>query len=154
AQLSRTFNRMIARLGAAFQEQERGYRRVAEAYARLQSAYERERRFTSDASHELGTPLARIKACTSLALSARRSAESYRESLQMLDGCADTMTQIVCDLLVLARADAAQLGLKLETLAGADVAREAVGRVARGSGASVQVRVARDVKIRADREHL
>jgi signal transduction histidine kinase len=152
--LSRTFNRMIARLGGAFQELEQGYQRVAEAYARLRSAYERERRFTSDASHELGTPLAQMKACTSLALSAERSAASYRESLEILDRCSDTMTQIVCDLLLLARGDAAQLGLKIEALSAADVALEAVNRVARGPGPCIRVRAPADVEVRADQEHL
>jgi heavy metal sensor kinase len=79
---------------------------------RLETAFERQRRFTADASHELRTPLTVIKANTSLALDdADRSAEGYRRTLTSIDDAADRMGRIVQDLLFLARSDADQLPL-------------------------------------------
>ena len=77
---------------------------------RLQSAFNEQRRFTSDASHELKTPLTAIKAKTSVALTRPRSADSYRETLAAVDRTADQMTLLVQNLLHLAQADAGQIG--------------------------------------------
>lgn len=72
---------------------------------RLQTAFENQRRFTMDASHELKTPLTVIKAKTSLALHKPRTAEAYRETLTLIDEAVDRMSNIVQDLLLLARSD-------------------------------------------------
>ena len=77
---------------------------------RLQSAFDEQRRFTSDASHELRTPLTAIKAKTSVALTRPRSAGSYRETLAAVDRTADQMALLVQNLLQLAQADAGQIG--------------------------------------------
>ena len=77
---------------------------------RLQSAFEEQRRFTSDASHELKTPLTAIKAKTSVALTRPRSAEAYRETVSAVDSMADQMTALVQSLLQLAQADAGRVG--------------------------------------------
>ena len=79
---------------------------------RLETAFERQRRFTADASHELRTPLSIIKASTSLALDDdAKSTDAYRKTLRSIDSAADRMSRIVQDLLFLARSDAGQLPL-------------------------------------------
>jgi signal transduction histidine kinase len=79
--------------------------------ARMDDAFERQRRFTGDAAHELRTPLSMIRSQVDLALARPRSAATYQEALQRLDGDVDRMTGLVAALLTLARADAGQLVL-------------------------------------------
>jgi heavy metal sensor kinase len=77
--------------------------------ARLEEAFERQRRFTADASHELRTPLSIIKANTSMALEHPWPEERYREFLAAIDTAAGRQSRIVEELLFLARADAGRL---------------------------------------------
>ena len=77
--------------------------------ARLEEAFERQRRFTADASHELRTPLSIVKANTSLALEHPWPEERYVEFLAAIDAAADRQSRIVEELLFLARADAGKL---------------------------------------------
>src|SRR5581483_5896568 len=49
--------------------------------ARLQSAFEQQRRFTADASHELRTPLTAMIGQIDVALDRPRDADSYRNTL-------------------------------------------------------------------------
>ena len=74
--------------------------------ARLESGMERERRFTADASHELRSPLAVIRAEATLALDRPRDADEYRRVLAVIDDQAATMEDLVAGLLLLARAEA------------------------------------------------
>ncbi|MCC6444519.1 MAG: HAMP domain-containing protein [Armatimonadetes bacterium] len=76
---------------------------------RLEQAFEQQRRFTADASHELKTPLTAIKAHTSLTLSGEKTPAEYRRALERADKAATLMIRIVQDLLLLARSDANQL---------------------------------------------
>jgi heavy metal sensor kinase len=78
---------------------------------RLESAVKTLSQFAADASHELRTPLAVIRTTAELALRRGRSPESYRESLQAVVSEAERMTQLVEDLLTLARSDTAVAGL-------------------------------------------
>jgi heavy metal sensor kinase len=71
---------------------------------RVEQAMERERRFTSDASHELRSPLTVLKGEISVALSRDRPAEDYRGTLGQLEATVDDMIQLVEDLLTLTRA--------------------------------------------------
>jgi heavy metal sensor kinase len=73
--------------------------------ARLQEAYERQQRFTGDASHQLRTPLTAILGQIDVALRRDRSAGDYREVLNLVRGQAVQLRQIVEMLLFLARAD-------------------------------------------------
>jgi len=95
AQLATTFNGTLDRL--------------QESFERLEESLEQQRRLTADASHELRTPLTVIKAHASLALSTKRTAAQYVETLTAIDQAADIMSRIVQDLLLLAQADAGQL---------------------------------------------
>jgi heavy metal sensor kinase len=85
--------------------------------ARLEAAFERQRRFVADASHELRTPLTVIKANTSLALTDPTLPDDTRETLDEIDGAVDRTTRIVQDMLHLARTDAGQLTLQREPVA-------------------------------------
>ena len=77
--------------------------------ARIDDAFERQRRFTGDAAHELRTPLSLIRSQVDLALAKPRSASAYREALQAVDGDLERMTALVGALLTLARSDAGRL---------------------------------------------
>ena len=107
ASLAQTFNVMADNLQRSFEDQ-------ANAYSDLQEAYESQKRFTADASHELRTPLARMQLATSSAL--RGPESGYKQALEVADNSAKSMAKLIRELLVLARADAGQLGLKHDAL--------------------------------------
>ena len=73
--------------------------------ARLESAVKALSKFVADASHELRTPLTVIRTAAELALRRARTPEAYRESLQDIAAETVRMTQLVEDLLILARND-------------------------------------------------
>jgi signal transduction histidine kinase len=77
--------------------------------ARLEAAFERQKRFTGDASHELRTPLATIKATSSLAREDEWDAAACHTALLNIERAADRAERIVEDLLLLARADSQRL---------------------------------------------
>jgi heavy metal sensor kinase len=75
--------------------------------ARLESAVATLGQFAADASHELRTPLSVVRTSAELALRRERTPESYQDSLREVVSEAARMTQLVEDLLMLARNDAA-----------------------------------------------
>ena len=66
---------------------------------RLNLAFESERRFTSDASHELRTPMAVIMAQTELVLEEERSVEEYQEALQVIRRQGSRMSGLIDSML-------------------------------------------------------
>ncbi|MDG3003932.1 sensor histidine kinase [Paludisphaera mucosa] len=72
---------------------------------RLQEAFERQRRFTGDASHQLRTPLTAIQGQVDLALRRDRDVEEYRRTLKVVQRKTKHLRRIVESLLFLARAD-------------------------------------------------
>jgi heavy metal sensor kinase len=97
-----------------------------EMFARLQTAFARQVRFTADASHELRTPLAIIHARAELTLTRPRGAEEYREALETCLRASRRMRSLVDGLLTLARADAGKLELKPQPLDLGALVRETV----------------------------
>jgi heavy metal sensor kinase len=73
---------------------------------RLERAFQRQKQFTSDASHELRAPLAVIEAESSLALQKERPPGDYRQSLETISQESKQMSSLIEQLLTLARADA------------------------------------------------
>ena len=73
---------------------------------RLQESFERQERFTADASHQLRTPLAAILGQIEVALRRQRSPEEYVRVLTTLKSKTLYLQQIAEALLFLARADA------------------------------------------------
>ena len=79
---------------------------------RLDQSFERQRRFISDAAHELRTPVSILRGEAEVALSqASRSPEEYRESLAVLHEEAQRLARVVEDLFTLTRADAGEYRL-------------------------------------------
>lgn len=134
SELAETFNGMIARLEAAFEQQ---------------------RRFTADASHELRTPLARIKVSTSMALADEQSPAEYRTALRIADQAADVMERLIQQLLLLARAEAGQLPIARSCLNLGEVLQEAVAAVAREGAAPVTLHLPPEpIELSGDADHL
>ena len=73
---------------------------------RLEGAVNRIRQFTADASHELRTPVALIRATAELALRRDRTAAEYQQALRQIQEEAERMTELTAALLALARSDA------------------------------------------------
>jgi two-component system, OmpR family, heavy metal sensor histidine kinase CusS len=74
--------------------------------AKLEAAVTTLSQFAGDASHELRTPLAVIRTTAELALRRERPPEVYRTALQEIASESERMTQLIEDLLALARSDA------------------------------------------------
>ena len=72
---------------------------------RLEKAFERERRFTSDASHELRTPTSVILAQTEYTLERERSSEEYKEALEVVARQGARMQHLIADMLDYSRMD-------------------------------------------------
>lgn len=79
------------------------------AFDRLDEAIARERQLTSDASHELRTPVTTLVAEAQWALGRPRTAGEYRQSLEVCARQGARMKDLVENLLTLARLDAGTL---------------------------------------------
>jgi heavy metal sensor kinase len=77
-----------------------------ELLGRLQESFERQRRFTGEASHQLRTPLTAMLGQVEVAVRRERSPEEYRRVLETVQKKAVHLRQLVEMLLFLARADA------------------------------------------------
>jgi heavy metal sensor kinase len=77
-------------------------------FARLEAAFARQRQFTSDASHELRTPVSVILTQIQTTLKSDRSAADYKETLVACQRAAQRMKNLIESLLALARMDAGQ----------------------------------------------
>jgi len=75
-------------------------------FARLESAFARQREFTADAAHELRTPLAIIISETQTTLARERTANEYRDTVEACLHTAQQMRRLTESLLELARFDA------------------------------------------------
>jgi heavy metal sensor kinase len=76
---------------------------------RVRAVLVQQRRFMTDASHELRTPVAVVRGEAEVALSKRdRSAGELRESMEVIEQESRLLSSIIDDLFLLARADAGQ----------------------------------------------
>ena len=75
-------------------------------FGRLDEAFEAERQFASDASHELRTPMSVITAQCEYLLEKQRSAEEYEQSLRVIQRQSNKMAGLIRDMLDFARLEA------------------------------------------------
>jgi two-component system OmpR family sensor kinase len=134
----------------------REYRRLVEVLntmlGRIQRAFETQRRFTSDASHELRSPLTVIRGELELALRRERTSDEYRTVLASSLEEVVRLSRITEDLLTLARSDAGMLPAEPESVELDEVAGRIVERLqgtaeARGVSLSLSVTGARTVTV-------
>ena len=100
-----------------------------EMLGRLEHAFEAQRRFTADASHELRSPLSRLRTELELALRRPREAAEYVEALRSCLDDVQRLTLLVEELLVLARLDAGQERPPAETVQMNRLAQEVADRL-------------------------
>lgn len=118
ARLSRTLDAMLGRLEVAFQ---------------------RERAFVDDASHELRTPITVLRGELELALSDLDDHEGVEQSLRAALAEAERLSQLAEDLLVLARERAGALTLLREPLDVGVLLRRTAARLGPATGLTVRV---------------
>jgi signal transduction histidine kinase len=87
---------------------------------RLEESFNRERGFTSDAAHELRTPLAGLKSTIEVALTREREGIEYRKTLERSLTIVNQLESLVKSLLALARLESGQ-----EAATGSEVLLEA-----------------------------
>ena len=74
-----------------------------DTFARLERNFEAEKQFTSDASHELRTPVSVILAQSQYALEFCETPEEYREALEVIERQGNKMSDIISQLLFFTR---------------------------------------------------
>jgi two-component system OmpR family sensor kinase len=120
---------------------------------------ERRRQLFADLSHELRTPATSIRGEAEIALrGGDKSAQEYQQTLARIVGGVKQLTGVINDLLLIARAEADQLVIRLDWLdlpaLLADVAEQAA-TLARVHGARLHVDAPRgELEVQADAERL
>lgn len=99
--LSKTLNEMMERLDLAFAQ-------LASAYKRADAAYKAVTQFTADASHELRTPVAVMRAKAEVCLQRPRDTEKYKSTLLQILQELERFSRRIEDLMLLSRADSGQ----------------------------------------------
>ena len=127
AELAGTFNGLLDRLDAAYQAQNR--------------LLEAQRHFTADASHELKTPLTIIKGRAGMAIDRETTDERSRRTFHEIEAAADTMSQLVQDLLLLSRADEGQMGRDRIEMLVSEALADAITQAAVPGSAPISVSV-------------
>ena len=118
----------------------------------VQDAFDRQRTFIADASHELKTPLTLIRADAEVLLRGMTNPDD-RELVEDLLGETDRMSAVLSDLLILARLDAGKLAVAREIFdLGATVAEtaERFGARANARDVRLEVRSTGELPVRGD----
>ena len=95
-------------------------------FARTQEMMTRERRFTSDAAHELRSPLAALKVQTDVAQLSQDDPQAQEKALTQLHAGIDRASRLVDQLLTLSRLDSLDSLDGVEQIAMADLLQSAV----------------------------
>jgi two-component system, OmpR family, sensor kinase len=101
-----------------------------DTFEQLAAHYERQRLFTADASHELGTPVAIVLAQTQHALARPRSPEEYSAALAACRRAGERMKALTRDLLDLASYDSGAVAPRRVECDLAEIARESLALAA------------------------
>lgn len=89
---------------------------INEALARLEKSFEMQRRFTSDASHELRTPVTAIGGHAGYLLRRTNPSPQQTESLTIIKNESERLSHLIQSLLELARADAGSVNMNLQPM--------------------------------------
>jgi heavy metal sensor kinase len=125
--------------------------------ARLEAAFEHERRFVDDASHELRTPLTMLRTELELALRQRRSRAELEAALQSAAEETEWLSRLAEDLLLIARSDRGHLPVRPVQLDAQEVLAAVAERfdaAAAAHGRGIVVASRESVSLVADRMRL
>src|ERR671933_503878 len=104
----------------------------ARLHQEAQAAVKARDRFVSIASHELRTPIARVKGYAEMVLAAHADGdltdELLQRSLRRIDHASDRLTALVRDLLDVSKISTGALPLRLRPMDVTDLVRDVVGR--------------------------
>ncbi len=112
---------------------------------RLEDSFEKERRFSSNASHELRTPISVILSESEMALGEERTRQEREESLLKIHAQAAHMSALVNQLLMLARADRGDVSISMEDVDLSEL-MELVCETASELGAEKNIAVRADIQ--------
>ncbi|NTS43510.1 HAMP domain-containing histidine kinase [Flavisolibacter sp. BT320] len=98
---------------------------------RLQESFDMQRRFISNASHELSTPLTSISSQLEIALQRERTAEEYRKVIQSTYQDVKHMSNLTLTLLDFAKASGNPGGLELSTIRVDEIVLELPAQIVR-----------------------
>ena len=98
--------------------------------ANLQSAFLRQQQFTSDAAHELRTPVTIILSQSEFSLLRQRSSDDYRQGFETCRQASGHMKRLVENLFEVSRIDSGQLSIEKQELDFANIADEAIQMMA------------------------
>jgi signal transduction histidine kinase len=125
--------------------------------ARLEAAFEHERRFVADASHELRTPLTMLRTELELALRQRRSPAELERALQSAAEETERLSLLADDLLLIARSDQGRLPVRperVDTREVFDTVAERFNAAAAAHGRRIVVASEESISVVADRMRL
>lgn len=131
--------------------------RLNDLLGRLESAFARERSFTSDVAHELRTPLAGIRSTLEVTLSCERTLEEYQESLTDTLEISRRLQAMVENLLILARLDAGQSRFQRERVALAPLVEDCwqtISPLAHANHLSFENRISEDLVCQTDQQSM
>jgi signal transduction histidine kinase len=130
--LARTFNKMIER---------------------IENSFSKEKRFTSDASHELKTPISIISATAEQALKKGRNTKDYKNALTNIIDESKKVSYLISQLLFLARSDEGKEILNLEYIDLTLIAESVVGQLkemAEKKEIKISIELEHDFKLESD----
>lgn len=119
-------------------------------FTRTHEMVARERRFTSDAAHELRSPLAALKVQTEVAQLSQDDPPARQKALTQLHTGIDRATRLVEQLLTLSRLDSLDKLQDVETVSLASLLQSAVMDIypsARQAGTDVRLHIAADASL-------
>lgn len=123
----------------------------------LETAFKTERQFTSDASHELRTPVSVILAHAEYSLTQKDNPVEMAESLAVIRQQAEKMNALISSLLLLARADHHAERLEFEVVNLSEIAEmvvEEIGVAAEARAITVYAEIAPGLSLFADQTSL
>ena len=120
---------------------------------RMQDAFQREKHFTANASHELKTPLAIVKGTLEVLVRKPREREHYETRIQFCLKELNRMAKLIDQLLMLARYESNKMNAHIETIALSPHITSAVERMLPSAGTkdiSITVDHSENARIAAD----
>jgi len=130
--LAKTFNRMIER---------------------IDNTFKKEKRFTSDASHELKTPISIISATAEEALNKDNKTRDHRKAFKTIINESKNISFLISQLLFLVRSDEGKESLNLEKIDLALIAESVVSQLkdkAEKKNIKISINLGQDFKLEAD----